>query len=49
MFDELSKEQIDAARDHLRQDIEDAPSTPHKRIFNLDASKFLYVSILLVI
>ena len=48
MFDELSEEQINAARDHLRQNIKDSPSTPHKRIFNLDASKLLYVSILVI-
>lgn len=43
MFTELSKEQVDAGREVLRQDVRDSPSTPHKRIFNLDAAKLLYV------
>lgn len=43
MFNELSDEQIAAARSALARPIEDAPSSSHKRVFNLDAAKLLYV------
>ena len=43
MFEELTKEQIKAAKGHLHENIENSPGTQYNRIFNLDASKLLYV------
>ncbi|KAL5500937.1 hypothetical protein ACEPAH_9324 [Sanghuangporus vaninii] len=41
MFEDLTYEQIRAAKTHLSQPIEQSPSRVHRRVFNLDASKLL--------
>lgn len=41
IFDELSEEQIRAAKRHLSQPIEKSGNRANRRVFNLDASKLL--------